>query len=255
MSIDNQTVALSEIPAPGLNEVQRITGVFYQPSKTFQDLNRSANWFYAWLVIYAFSLLFTISVGQKIGWQQVQDNSIKLGPASRREQLEKLPPDQHAQQMKIGLVFTKVISYGFPVLVLIWLVIVALILWITFSFGLGAEINFAKSLAIVVFASLPGILHALMATLVVWAGVDPETFNIQNAVGTNPGWYMNILDSPRFVYNLATSLDVFILWTLFLTGLGFSVVAKVKKGTAMAVVYGWWALVTLIFSAIGAAFS
>lgn len=245
-------------PAPqggGLSEVERISGVFYKPSSTFEDLMRSSNWVVAWLLMFAFSLLFTISVGQKIGWSAVQDNNIKLGPARQREALEKMPADQRDRQLKISLVVTKAFGYGFPVLRLAGWAIVALILWGTFSFGLGSEISYFKSLAIVVYASLPLIIKTVMATVVVWGGPDPDGFFIQNPVGTNPGWYMNPFESSRFLYAVASELDLFYLWTLFLTGLGFSIVGKVKKGTAMATVFGWAILVVLIGAAIGQAFS
>lgn len=253
---ETMEAAAPQSQSPGLGTIERVTNMFYAPSRTFADLQRSSNWLYAWLIMFAFSLVFTISVGQKIGWSAVQDNNIKLGPASQREALEKLPADQRERQLKISLVVTKVLGYGFPVLRLAGWAIVALILWGTFSFGLGSEINYFKSLAIVVFASVPHIiLRGLMATAVVWGGPDPEGFFIQNPVGTNPGWYMNPFESSRFLYAVATELDAFYLWALFLTGLGFSIVGKVKKGTAMAVVFGWAAAVMLIGGAVGQAFA
>jgi hypothetical protein len=65
---------------------------------------------------------------------------------------------------------------------------------------------------------------------------------------------MNAADSP-FLYSLASSLDIFLIWTLILTAIGFSTVSKVKRGTALAIVFGWWAVFTLAGAALGAAFS
>ena len=167
-----------------------------------------------------------------------------------------LPADQKTRALETNVKVTRGIAYGFQVLNLIWLVIVALVLWLTFSFGLGAEIDYPKSLAILVYASLPGIIKALLAIAVIAAGkMDPDLFMIQNPLGTNAGYFMSFADTPRFLYGVASAFDLFTIWTLVLTGIGFSVVGKVKQGTSMAVIFGWWLLVTLGGAAIGSAFS
>ena len=61
--------------------------------------------------------------------------------------------------------------------------------------------------------------------------------------------------SSHFLYSVAVSLDVITIWTLVLTGIGFSCITKVKRGAALGVVFGWWALVVLAGAGIGAAFS
>jgi hypothetical protein len=65
---------------------------------------------------------------------------------------------------------------------------------------------------------------------------------------------MNPADSP-LLYSLASSLDIFLIWTLILTAIGFTCVSKVKRSAALAIVFGWWAVLTLTGAALGAAFS
>jgi hypothetical protein len=57
------------------------------------------------------------------------------------------------------------------------------------------------------------------------------------------------------MYSLATGLDIFMIWTLVLTAIGFTCVSKIKTGTAYAVVFGWWIVLTVAGAAVGAAFS
>jgi len=138
----------------------------------------------------------------------------------------------------------------------IFLIIVAAILMATFKFGVGAEVGFWQSVAIVMYASLPGAIRGLLAIVVVWMGVqDPSDFMIQNPFGSNPGYYLGFHDTPRFLYSVASALDVFMIWTLILTGIGFSVITRKSRATSMAIVFGWWILFTLITSGLGAAFS
>src|SRR4051812_33438719 len=164
------TPPVEQPTGPALSPVERVVDTFVAPSKTFTDIIRSSNFFLAWLVMAVVSIAYSSTVGAKIGWDHVQQTQMRFQPASAQQRLESLPPEQKAQQMRIGLAFTKGIAYGYPVVSLIFLAIVALILWATFSFGLGSEITFMKSWAIVVFASLPGIIKILLATGVIAAG-------------------------------------------------------------------------------------
>lgn len=241
-------------PQPDLSEPQRIINIFTAPSKTFADIRRNEMWIVPWLLMLVASLGFAFTVGQRVGWEQVMQNNLRMAPAAQQERMEQLPADQKARVMAQQVTITKGISYGFPVLALIWLVIVALILWGTFSFGAGADVKFGQSLAIVIYASLPSLIKTLLAILLLWLKV-PEDFFIQNPIGTNIGHYLSFNDTPRFLYSVATALDIFTIWVLVLTAIGFSVVGKVKSGTAYTIVFGWWLAVTLIGAGIGAAFA
>ena len=241
--------------APPLNEGQRLVNTFLAPSKTFGDIRRSAMWLAPWLFMAVFSWMYSTAVSKKVGWEQVSQNNIRMAPASQTARLEALPPDQKAIAEQRQVTVTKFIAYGFPVLTLVWLVIVALVLWGTFNFGAGAEVRFGQSLAIVMYASLPSILKTILGVITLFAGLDPENFMIQNPVGTNLGYYLPFADTPRFFYSLATSFDVFIIWTLVLTAIGFAAVGKVKQGTSMAIVFGWFIAFAVISAGIAAAFA
>ncbi|MCU1311979.1 MAG: hypothetical protein JWO20_3104 [Candidatus Angelobacter sp.] len=251
------STAVTPVPEQGapLSQIERVTNVFFAPSKTFTDIRRSANWLLPIVVIGLFSLAFVATVGAKIGWDHVSETQMRFAPAIAQQQIESLPADQKASALQKTVVRTKWSSYFFTVLRLIGWAIVALVLWLTFSFGLGKEISYGKSLAIIVYASLPGIIKAVLGIAVILAGMDPDAFIIQNPVGTNAGYYLNLATTPRFLYAIASEVDLFMIWVLILTGIGFSVVAGVKRGTAMSVVFGWWALVTLVSAGIAAAFS
>jgi hypothetical protein len=135
----------------------------------------------------------------------------------------------------------------------IWLIIAGA-LFATFKFAAGADVSFKVSLAIVVYSALPLMLKSLLALLSVLAGISPDSFSFQNPVATNPGYFMTPAGNV-FLYSVASALDIFMIWTLALTAIGFTYVSKVKSGTAYTIVFGWWAVFTLIGAAIGAAFS
>jgi hypothetical protein len=242
-------------PPAKLSAMSRMVNTFIAPSQTFTDLKHHttwSTWVAPWLLTAILSWIFVAVMAQKIGFEQVSENQLKMAP-QRAEQLEKLPPEQRARQMALSVTITKAISFAVPFFSLIFLVIVAAVLMATFNFGVGAEVPFKVALAVVFYAGLPGIVRSLLGILSMLAGVDPEGFIVQNPVATNPAYFMNPAESP-VLYSLASSLDVVIIWMLVLTGIGFSCVSKMNKGTTMGVVFGWYILVTLVGAGFAALF-
>jgi Yip1-like protein len=236
-----------------LSEGARIINTFIAPSKTFTDLRRSAMWWAPFVLMAIISVAFVYSVDQKIGFRKVTENQVQMSP-KQSAQLDNLPPDQREQQMLQRTGGTKYVSYFFPAVTLIIWLIIATVLFATFKFAAGADVTFKVSLAIVIFAALPGALKTLLAMGSVLAGMSPDSFSFQNPVATNPGYFMNPADNV-FLYSIMSSLDIFLIWTLVLTAIGFTCVTKVKRGTAFAIVFGWWALFTLAGAGLGAMFS
>jgi hypothetical protein len=240
------------VTAP-LSEAARIVDTFIAPSKTFTDLRRNASWWAPFLLMIVISMLFVYTAGQKIGFRKIMENQMQAQPKAQAR-LEQMPPDQREERMQNGAKVTQVISYTFPVITLIFWLIIATALFATFKLAAGADISFKVSLAIVVYSALPLMLKSVLATLSVVAGISPDSFSFQNPVASNPGYFISPAGNV-LLYNLASALDIFMIWTLVLTAIGFTCVSKVKSGTAYAVVFGWWAFFTLAGAAAGAAFS
>jgi hypothetical protein len=244
-------VATAE-PAP-LAEGARIIDTFIAPSKTFTDLRRSASWWAPFLLLSVVSIAFFYLVGQKIGYRKVVENQIQVSPKATR-QMEQLPPDQRSAAITRQATFLSYFLYAYPAVILIWNLIIAAILFATFKFAAGAAVKFKTSLAIVMYASLPFLLKSILASVSILAGADPDSFALQNPAATNPGYFLSPGNSP-FLYSVATALDIFMIWTLILTAIAFTCVSKVKRSTAMTIVFGWYAVFTLGSASFGALFS
>jgi hypothetical protein len=239
-------------PAP-LSQGARILDTFIAPSKTFTDLRRSAAWWAPFLLMIVISTVFVYTAGQKIGFRKIMENQMQAQPKAQ-ERLERLPAEQREQQLEQGAKVTQIISYVFPAITLIIWLIVTAALFATFKFAAGADVSFKVSLAIVIYAALPLMFKTLLALVSVVAGMSPDSFSFQNPVATNPGYFMSPAGN-LFLYSVASAVDIFMIWTLALTAIGFTCVSKVKSGTAYAIVFGWWAAFTLLGAALGAAFS
>jgi hypothetical protein len=245
------TTSITE--AAPLSEGARIVNTFIAPSKTFTDLRRNAAWWAPFLLMIVVSSAMVYTAGQKIGFRKIMENQMQAQPKTQ-ERLDSLPADEREQRLEAGAKMTQTISYFFPVITLVFWLIITTALFATFKFAAGAGVSFKVSWAIVVYSALPLMLKTLLALLSVVAGISPDSFSFQNPVATNPGYFMNPAGNV-FLYSVATGIDIFMIWTLVLTAIGFTCVSKVKSGTAYAIVFGWWAVFTLAGAAIGAAFS
>ena len=240
------------VPAPepaGLSEGARIVNTFIAPSKTFTDLRRSASWWGPWLLISIFSLLFVYSMDRQIGFDQISKNEI--AHSSRADQFDKLPADQQAKQIAISTGFIRYLSYGIPVMILLYFAITTLVLWATFKFAAGSGASYKTAYAIIFYASLPGIIGPILGTVSMFAGVSPEGFNVNNPVATNPAYFMDRAGN-KFLYGMASGLDILVIWSIVLMGIGFSCTSKVKRSTAIAIVAGWYLFWKLVTAAIAA---
>ena len=236
-----------------LSEPARLLNTFFAPSKTFTDLRRNASWWLPFLISVIVSTIFVYVGDQKVGFRKITENTLQTQP-KQAEQLERLPPDQRETQMRQRTVGTKWISYVFFLIILGFHAVIAALLFATIKFGLSADVKYKTVFALVVFASLPGIVKALLASLSLAAGASPDSFTYQNPIATNPGYFVDPAAHP-ILYSFLTSFDVFTIWTLVLTAIGLTYITKIKSGTAFAVVFGWFAVAILMGVGIAAIFS
>jgi len=236
-------------PAP-LSEGQRLVDTFFAPSKAFADLRRNASWWVPFLIIAIVSLLFVYVVDQKVGFSKVVENLIQLQP-KQAERIDNLPADQRQKVMQQQVVVTKIISYAFPIIALVVYAVFAAVLFATLKFAANADLKYKTLFALVVYTRLPQVLSPLLAILSLLAGVSGDGFNLQNPVATNPGYFIGP-DGSGVLRSLLTPLDVLSFWSLVLTAIGIACISKVKRGTAFAVVFGWFAVVVLVRVALAA---
>jgi hypothetical protein len=221
-----------------LSEGARLINTFIAPSKTFTDLRRNASWWGPFLLLVIVSSLFAFAVGQKVSFAKAGENVLQTRP-KQWDRIQNLEAGEREKTMRTVEKQTMISSYAFPLIDLVLLLIVAGLLLATFTFLANAKVSYKVALAIVVYASLPGVLRYLLATLTLFAGVNPEGFNVQNPIATNLGALFSATDNP-VLYAMGSMIDVFGIWTLVLTAIGFTCVSKVKRGTALAIVFGWY---------------
>jgi hypothetical protein len=177
---------------------------------------------------------------------------VENGP--RAAAFESLPKDQQDRQVAIGAKVAGVLVYAAPVFVLIFGLITAAILMATFNFGFEAEVPFGRSLAIVFYGWLPEAIRAVFSMVTLSLRSDTEGLNPNNLVGTNLAYFLDRASTSKFVYGMATALDVITIWSIILLGIGFAVNAKTRKvsqGAAIGTIVALYLVYKLAFSALG----
>jgi hypothetical protein len=239
-------------PAAGLTQWERVADTFTAPSKTFEDIKSgNKSWWMPLIIMALVGYIFFAAIYTKIGMQQVVDNQIRLDPKAS-ERLAQAPPEQREMSTKISLYITEGIFIASPLMVMLIAAIVSLVLWGTINFAFAGKATFGGIFAVWFYASLPSIIKSLLGTVVVFAGMAPESFNIKNFAPTNLGAFLDPIETNKALYALATSLDVITIWTLVLMGMGIATVAGVKRGSGYITVFGWWAVVVLFGVAVAA---
>ncbi len=227
---------------PGLSPVARIIDTFVAPSKTFLDIRQNASWWLPLVLSSIFAIAFWIMVDKKVGFEQVAQKTLSSSP-----RFEQASPELQSQQVRVTAAILKYTGYVSPIFILLFALVIALVLWGTFNFGFAAELDFSRSLAIVMYGWLPGVVSSILAMVSLGLG-DPEGFRLDSPVGTNPAYYMDPHTTSKFLLAALSSFDVISLWIVVLIGIGFAVNAKKKldTGTAIGVVAAWYFFVKLI---------
>jgi hypothetical protein len=243
--------------ATGLSEWQRVANTFTAPSKTFEDIklgNRS--WWMPLIIMALVSYIFFAAVFVKIGMQNVVNNQIRLDPKTE-ERMAKATPEQREMGTKISMYITEGVFIANPALMLGGIALLSLGLWGTINFVFGGKATYGSILAVWMFSTLPTIVKTLLGIVVIFAGAEPDTFNIKNFAPTNVAAfvYPNPVEANKALYALASSLDAVTIWTLVLLAIGTATVAGVKRNSGYIAVFGWWAIFVLFSVGIAAAFS
>jgi Yip1 domain len=210
-------------PRPGdsaLSEPSRIINAFIAPGKTFTDLRRNSSWWAPWALISVVAVLFVYTIQIKVGIDQSVLNKM----------------------------------YATPLTGLIAFAVIAAVLMATFNLGAGTSIQFKTSLAVVTYGNLPTVIYSLLGILSLALGLNRGRFDIKDPVPTNAAHFLNP-SANKFLYGMASALDVFVLWSIVLMAIGFAAVSKLKRSTTLFVTLAWYVVWKLATSGLAVLFS
>jgi uncharacterized integral membrane protein len=253
---DQNLESPSEV-STSLTQWQRVLNIFSAPSKTFEDIkNGNRSW---WLPIILMLLSFAVfyaAVATQVTWKAVAENEQRNMPEFAKRMMERMTPEQREKQEQAAPKSKMITTVFTPLGIVVMDLIAAGVLLGTINFGFGGKAKFSSLFTVTLYAGLVQYpIKWLLATITIFAGVEPEVFNIRNPAPTNVGAFFSQRDTPFALYAFLSALDAATIWCLVVTSIGTATVAGVKRSSGYIAVFGWWALFVLIGVGIAAAFS
>jgi hypothetical protein len=234
--------ALEPQPA-GMGEFSRLAGVFFEPKKAFEDVAQRPNFWVPLILMIVASLAFTFTVSQRIGWDRVVQHQLESRMAQMSQQQRDAVSRTTDMQVKIASIMGYVGSViGLPIY---YLIVGGILLGIVRGI-MSAPVRFKQAFAIMCYANLPGLIFTVLAIAVMFLK-NPDDFNIQNPLVFNPGAFMDPQSTSKFLHSIASSLDLFAIWTILLVATGLKAAGGKKLSfggslTAVALPWAIWVL-------------
>jgi hypothetical protein len=236
--------------APPMSEAEKITSVFYEPARVFQELRLRPYWGTAFLVIALSVSIYQIAYTQRIGAETIAAATIDKTVAGG------FIPEEAAARAREGALeqarvpFAKVggaLSSVVGVFVLMAVLAGIYMLGVLVS---GARIKFWQAFSVAVFAALPVIvLQNLISLLLLYIKSPDDIDPIKGQRGLAHA-DLGVIFSPAehpYLFVLGSSLGLFSLYGIWLTASGLRHAGeKVTSGTAWSISIGLWALGLLL---------
>ena len=236
----------------GLSEGARLTGVFFEPAKTFEDIAARPNFWAPLILVIVVSVVFMMLFGQHVGWERMMRHQLET--SSRAAQLT---PEQREQQIQMTVKFAPIGSYAFILVILP----LGMLLWAAILLGIvkgmmSAQVRLKQVYAILWYSSLPGVIMAVLSIAVMFMK-PPDDFNVQNPLVFNPGAFLDQATTSKFIYSLASAIDLFTLWKLVLIGIGLKAAGgrALSMGGAMTAAFLPWVIWILCAASLAGIFS
>jgi hypothetical protein len=254
LSFIRRTPAGADSPPP-MSEAEKITSVFYEPARVFQELRVRPHWGTAFLIIALSAAVYQFAYTQRIGAETIAlatiDKTIEGGfiPAERAAEIrESTAQAARAPFAKVGGAINAVVG------IFVFLTILAGLYMLGVLVS-GARIKFWQAFSVAVFASLPVIvLQNLISLLLLYLKSPDDIDPIKGQRGLAHA-DLGVLFNPAeqtYLYVLGSAIGLFTLYGIWLTATGLrNAGEKVTSGTAWSIAIGLWVLGLLL--SLGAA--
>ena len=222
------------------------------PKETFQSISENYSLKEALAPLSIIMILAVVSsmiLSDQIAdlqWDQIQQ-SLNNNPNISEEQKQEILGSQYDRiysssgPTAVFIYISSAISW--PVRILFW----SLFSMLFANLFLGFKNKLGKVFTIVSFSYLPSVVEYLVKTPIQYSTDNMMIFTGLGAFG--------IGDQGSFVNNFLSGIDIFAIWRVYLTAVGFTFLYNSKINDTLRALSILWISSLVIFSAIGAFFS
>jgi len=237
-----ESAAVASTPPPaGMSEISRIAGVFFEPAKTFEDVAQRPAFIVPLVLVILFSLVYTGLYSQHVGWERMIRRQMETNTRAAQ-----LPPEQRETQIQMGLKIAPIFGYAISLVGVPLGYLIAAAVLLAMVKIMSAPTRLSQVYAVLCYAGVTGIIFIVLAIAVMFLK-NPDDFDIQNPLAFNLGALLDPNSGSKFVYTLATSMDLFSIWKIVLIAIGLKATGGRSlsfTGALFAVLIPWgiWVL-------------
>ena len=241
-------------PAPPvMSTPQTLSGIFFEPTETFNALRERPRFLVVGLILVALTLSVTFLVFQRIDFEKFMRDQVERSPRA-----EQMSPEQKEQviAMQSGPA-GKAMVYATLLIGSVVAICAGAALYLLGVMLMGGKLSYRQALSVWVYSSFPPAVLATVVSVVTLFLKSPEDIDLNQPGGGLLQSNLAVLlgpDSSPALRSLLGSFDVFAFYGLFLAAVGLRRVGRLSSGSAWAIVIGLWAIFVLIKVGWAAAF-
>lgn len=229
---------------PPMSEAEKISAVFYEPARVFQELRARPRWGTAFLVIALSVAVYQFAFTQRIGAETIAvtafDKTVEGGfiPAERAAEMrERTAEDARQPFAKASGAINGVVG----TFVILAILAALYLLGVLVS---GARIKFWQAFSVAIYAALPVMVLQNLISLLLLYLKSPEDIDPMKGQRGLARADLGVLFNPAehpYLFVLGSSIGLFTLYGIWLTAVGLrNSGEKVTSGTAWAISLGLW---------------
>lgn len=209
---------------PPMSALQKLTGIFYEPTRVFRNLRVHPYWLAAFLVVVVVNVVYATAFVQRLTPERIVGFTVdKLAESPFKpppEQLEKMRED-NLQEAKQPIQRIQTVAKTFVGIFVLGAFVAALYLLGVMIFG--GRINFWQALAVYFYASLPVMVIQKLVSLIILYIKAPEDVHPmlgqESLLQDNLGVLFNPADNP-VLFVAASVIGVLSFYGLWLRAKG-----------------------------------
>jgi len=243
---------------PPMSALDRIAGIFYEPTQVFRNLRRHPRWLAAFLIIAFFNISYGIVFVYRLTPEKIVDavtEKMAQTPFIPQEAVERAKVDQ-LEQLKNPAQRAQTVVKSMAGLWIVSAILAALYLLAVLVFG--GRMNYWQAFVVVMYASLPITVVQKIISIIILFVKSPDDIpplrGQESLVQDNLGVLFTPADHP-VLFVAASAFGVLSFYGLWLKATGLQNAGeRVTKAAAWSTAILFWALGILLGTILAAIF-
>ncbi len=239
---------------PQMSEISTITGIFFEPGRTFDDLKRKPRFIVGSVIIALLVTAYGFGLYYKVGDAGMR--RVVMEQLDKNAQTQSMSNADKSKAVDLQMTIQTVVRYLLPVFVFISLLIGGLLYFLGGK-AFGGTGGFLHGLSVWVYSSIPPTVIGMIGSFIVMAIKSVDEIDVaasqRGLLNANPSFFIDGTAQPVLATVLGT-LDIFFIWGWILAAIGLRITNKLSSGSAWGIVI-IFAIIGTLFRIIGAIFS